>query len=98
VTAASIIDRRTMSTGRMYLFGVHASGPLVVFIGAIAAAYAVSGSPGLPLAFLLVTVVLGLLAEGYAAMSRRVPHGAPYYATIARGLGGPPGWRLGWSR
>jgi amino acid transporter len=92
---APIIDRRTMSTGRMYLFGVHASGPLVVFIGAIAAAYAVSGSPGLPLVFLLVTVVLGLLNEGYAAMSRRIPHGAPYYAVIARGLGRPAGVAAG---
>ena len=95
MTAAPIIDRRTMSTGRMYLFGVHASGPLVVFIGAIAAAYAVSGSPGLPLAFLLVAAVLAVLAEGYAVMSRRVPHGAPYYAVIARGLGRAAGVAAG---
>ena len=91
----AIIDRRTMSTGRMFLFAVHAAGPLVVFIGAIASAYAVSGTPGLPLAFVLVTGVLTLLAVGYAGVARRVPHAAPYYATVARGLGRPAGVAAG---
>jgi amino acid transporter len=71
----------------MYVFSVLAAGPLVVFLGAISSGYAVSGTPGLPLAFLLVTGVLALLAVGYAGVARRVPHAAPYYAVIARGLG-----------
>lgn len=84
---AAVIDRRTMPTGWMYVFSVLAAGPLVVFLGAIGSSYAVSGTPGLPLAFLLVTGVLALLAVGYAGVARRVPHAAPYYAVIARGLG-----------
>ena len=91
MSIGSIIDRRTMSTGRMTLFAVHASGPLVVLIGGITAAYAASGSPGVPLGFLLVIGVLWLNSEGYAALSRRVPHAAPYYAVITRGLGRPAG-------
>jgi amino acid transporter len=84
---AATIDRRTMPTGWMYVFSVLAAGPLVVFLGAISSGYAVSGTPGLPLAFLLVTGVLALLSVGYAGVARRVPHAAPYYAVIARGLG-----------
>lgn len=91
----AIIDRRTMPTLRMYLFAVHAAGPLVVFLGAISSAYATSGTPGLPLAFLLVTGVLALLAVGYGRVARKVPHGAPYYAVIARGLGRPAGVAAG---
>ncbi len=95
MSTGSIIDRRTMSTGRMTLFATHASGPLVVMIGGIPAAYAASGSPGIPLGFLLVAVVLWLLSEGYSAVSKRVPHAAAYYAVVAKGLGRPAGLAAG---
>ena len=47
---------------------------------------------GVPLSFVIVMLVLALLAVGYVAVSRHVPHGAPFYAQLARGLG--PGWGL----
>ncbi len=95
MSTGAVIDRRTMSTGRMTLFATHASGPLVVMIGGIPAAYAAAGSPGIPLGFLLVAGVLWLLSEGYSAVSKRVPHAAAYYAVMAKGLGRPAGLAAG---
>src|SRR4051812_36430156 len=91
VTSLSMMDRRTMTTTRMWVFTVLAAGPLVVLRGAIPTTYAVAAAPGLPLAFLVVAVVLGLLGVGYTAMARQAPHPAVFYAVIARGLGRPAG-------
>jgi amino acid transporter len=95
MTAVSMIDRRTMSTGRMWVFTTHAAGPLVVLRGGIPTVFAVAAVPGVPLAFVLVTAVLALLTVGYTAMSRQVPHAAVYYAIMARGLGRPAGVAAG---
>jgi len=84
-----------MTSFRMIMFGVSAAGPMVILIGGITAAYAVSGSPGLPLGYLVVGAVLGLLSVGYLAMARRVRHPAVYYAVAARGLGRPFGVAAG---
>ncbi|MDT4992371.1 MAG: hypothetical protein QOH97_2263 [Actinoplanes sp.] len=87
----AIIDRRTMSTGRIYLFSTNAFGPLIILIGGIPTTYALGQAAGVPLAFVVVTVVVWLLSVGYTAMARHVPHPAVYYAAVARGLGRPLG-------
>src|SRR5690606_2260422 len=54
--------------------------------GSTPATYAVTGNVAVPLSFLVVMVLLLLVAVGYVTMSRRVPHSAPFYAQLARGL------------
>lgn len=80
------LARKTLTSGGMWVFGSAASAPMVVLVGGIVATYAGTQVVSLPLVFLLVGVVVALLAVGYTAMSRQIPHTAAYYAILARGL------------
>nr|MDT0658747.1 amino acid permease [Micromonospora sp. DSM 115978] len=80
------LARRTLGGGALWVFGVGASSPLTVLVGGIVSTYALTGVVGVPLSFLVIMVALGLLAVGYVAMARHVPHSAPFYAQLARGL------------
>src|SRR4051812_33428506 len=85
---AVTLARRTLGAGSLWIFGVSASSPLTVLVGGVIATYATTGVVGVPASFLIITVALLLLAVGYIAMSRHVPHAAPFYALLARGLCG----------
>ena len=65
--------------------------PLTVAAGVIPSAYATTGLTGIPAAFLVVALVLGLFVPGYVAMSRHITNAGAFYAFIARGLGRPLG-------
>ena len=65
--------------------------PLTVAAGVIPTAYATTGLTGIPAAFLVVAVILGLFATGYVAMTRHITNAGAFYAFIARGLGRVPG-------
>src|SRR5262249_47600014 len=54
--------------------------------GSVVATYAVTGSIGVPLSFIVLAVALWPFTIGYAAMSRYVSHAGVFYAYIARGL------------
>lgn len=82
------LARRTLGTGSLWIFGVSASSPLTVLVGGVIATYATTGVIGVPASFIVIAVALVLLAVGYVAMSRHVVHAAPFYALLARGLGG----------
>jgi amino acid transporter len=84
-----------MSTGMIGVISIIATGPVITWIGGIPATYMSAGVPGVPLAFVAVTLVLALLTVGYTSMARHVPHPAVYYATVARGLGRPLGVAAG---
>ncbi|MEV4411392.1 amino acid permease [Catellatospora sp. NPDC049609] len=80
------LARRTLGAGALWVYAVGASSPLTVLVGGIISTYALTGVVGVPLSFAVITVVVGLLAVGYVAMSRHVVHSAPFYALLARGL------------
>jgi amino acid transporter len=61
--------------------------PMTVAAGVIPTAYAVTGLTGIPVAFLVVAVVLGLFCPGYVAMSRRIRNAGSFYAFVSAGLG-----------
>jgi hypothetical protein len=82
------LARRTLGAGSLWMFGVGASSPLTVLVRGVIATYATTGVVGVPASFVLLTVALALLAVAYLAMSRRVVHAAPFYAVLARGIGG----------
>jgi len=80
------LARRTLGSGSLWVFAVGASSPLTVLIGGIVSTYALTGVVGVPLAFAVIMVVLGLLAVGYVAVARHVVHSAPFYAQLARAV------------
>jgi amino acid transporter len=61
--------------------------PLTVAAGVIPTAYATTGLTGIPAAFVIIAVILGIFATGYVAMARYVTNAGAFYALIAQGLG-----------
>jgi amino acid transporter len=70
----------------MSFFTISASAPMTVLAGSVVATYAVTGSIGVPLSFLVLALALWPFTVGYAAMSRHVSHAGVFYAYLARGL------------
>jgi amino acid transporter len=60
---------------------------LTVLGGGVTTTYAVTGSKGVPLSFLVLAVILAIFAVGYAAMSRHVANAGAFYSYIANGIG-----------
>jgi amino acid transporter len=81
-----------MGVGALIGIGMSASSPQSVLNGGITTMFANTGVQGAPLAFLVVGFVFALISVGYVAVSRYVPHGAPFYAQLA--LGFSPSWGL----
>ncbi|MBK0422516.1 APC family permease [Leucobacter sp. CSA2] len=70
---------------------IAASAPLTVVAGGVTTSFAVTGSLGVPLGFLLIAVILTVFAVGYTAMGRFITNAGAFYAYIAQGLGRPLG-------
>ncbi|MDN5915004.1 MAG: APC family permease [Pseudonocardia sp.] len=81
------LRRRRLGVVHLVFFTVAASAPLTVLAGGVTTSFAVSGNAGVPLAFLVLAVVLGLFAVGYGAMSRYVANAGAFYSYLARGMG-----------
>ena len=81
------LARRSMGGGALVTAAVVASSPQTVLNGGIPAMYGQLGVPGVPLAYLVVMGMLLAAAVGYVAVSRHIPHGAPFYAQLAHGFG-----------
>lgn len=81
------LRRRRLGVVHLVFFTVAASAPLTVLAGGVTTTYAVSGNAGVPLAFLGLTVVLGLFAVGYGAMSRFVANAGAFYSYLSLGIG-----------
>jgi amino acid transporter len=81
------LRRGRLGTAHLVFFTVAASAPLTVLGGGVTTMYAVSGNIGAALSYVLLAIVLGLFAVGYAAMSRYVTNAGAFYSYIANGLG-----------
>ncbi|MFI5493573.1 APC family permease [Actinoplanes sp. NPDC051859] len=64
-----------------------AAAPLTVVAGGASAGFAVTGSTGIPLAYLVVAAILAIFAVGYTAMARQIVNAGSFYSYIAYGLG-----------
>ena len=91
VTSSATLARRTLGVPALLILGIVASSPMTVLVGGIPVTYAATGVAGVPLSFVVVMGVLGLLVVGYAGVSRRVSHTAPFFALLTLGLGGRAG-------
>jgi amino acid transporter len=76
-------------------FTVAAGAPATIVGGVSASGFAVAGTPGVPLGYLAVALVVGAFAIGYVTMSRHVDNAGAFYAYIAKGLGGTTGTGAG---
>jgi amino acid transporter len=83
----SQLRRRRLGVIHLVFFTVAASAPLTVLGGGVTTAFAVTGVPGVPLAFLILALTLAIFAAGYAAMSRFVANAGAFYSYLAQGLG-----------
>jgi amino acid transporter len=83
----SHLRRRRLGVIHLVFFTVAASAPLTVLGGGVTTAFAVTGIPAMPLAFLLLAATLAIFAVGYAAMSRYVANAGAFYSYLAQGLG-----------
>ncbi|WP_143134047.1 APC family permease [Actinoplanes philippinensis] len=88
----TVLARYSMGPAALAGAAIVASSPQTVLNGGIPATYAATGAAGVPLSFLVIMTVMAFLAVPYVAVGRHVPHGAPFYAQLARG--GNPSWGL----
>src|SRR5262245_42953071 len=77
-------------------FVMSAATPLTVAAGVVTQGFATTGLIGIPLAFIVVGLVLGLCSVGYVAMARHVVNAGAFYAYISQGLSRPLGVGCSW--
>jgi amino acid transporter len=95
VVKAIGLARKSVSGGMLVTGAVTASSPMTVLAGGLITTYAATGVVGVPLSFVVVVVALVPMTVGFVAAARHVPHPAPVYALVARGLGRPAGVAAG---
>jgi amino acid transporter len=83
---------RTLARDRLGLpavlfFVLAGVAPLTVAAGVIPTAYQTTGLTGIPAAFLVIALILGVFSVGYVAMARRIRNAGAFYAFVAQGLG-----------
>ncbi|GAA4554002.1 APC family permease [Amycolatopsis samaneae] len=81
------LGNQGLGVAQVVFFVVAAAGPLYAIAGGVSTTYAVTGSVGVPLSFLVLAPVLALFAVGYAAMSRYVTNAGAFYPYVANGIG-----------
>lgn len=69
----------------MSFFTISASAPMTVLAGSVVATYAVTGSVGVPLSFIVLAIALWPFTVGYTAFGRHVSHAGVFYAYLSRG-------------
>src|SRR4051794_13891674 len=94
ITGALAADR--LGVAAVLFFVMSAAAPLTVVAGTLTTAYAVTGTLGLPAAFVAVGVLLGVFSVGYVTMSRHLPHAGAFYAYVSHGLGRTLGVSAAW--
>ncbi|GAB2515141.1 APC family permease [Nocardiopsis aegyptia] len=79
--------RGSLGTAGIVFLVVAAASPLVAIGGALPVMMAIGNGAGVPVSYLVVTVVLLLFSVGYAGMSRHVAGGGAFFAYVTAGLG-----------
>jgi len=88
---ANTLARSRLGTAAVVFFVMAAAAPLTVTAGGATAGFAITGSTGIPIAYLAVAAILAVFAVGYVAMSRHVVNAGAFYSYVSRGLGKPAG-------
>jgi amino acid transporter len=89
-------DSQQLRQGRLGVFAVayfviSAAAPLTAMAGGAAVAMLLGNGPGIPLAYVVVSVILLIFAVGYTAMARHHTSTGACYSFVSRGLRQPSG-------
>jgi amino acid transporter len=87
-TGAHNLRRNSLGLLAVTFMVISAAAPLTGVAGAMPLAFLLGNGTGVPLTFILLTLVMLAFAAGYVAMSRHVVNAGAFYAYAARGLGG----------
>ncbi|MBX5156328.1 MULTISPECIES: APC family permease [unclassified Rhizobium] len=90
-TAENQLRKNSLGVGAVTFLVVSAAAPLTAVAGGVPLSMMLGNGPGIPLTFLLVTLILLLFAVGYVAMARHIRNAGAFYAYTAQGLGGMMG-------
>src|SRR5689334_7506629 len=72
-------------------FVISAAAPLTAMAGGAPVAMLLGNGPGIPLAYVVVSVILVIFAVGYTAMARHHTSTGAFYSFVSRGLKQPAG-------
>ncbi len=86
--APNRLRRNSLGLMAVTFMVISAAAPLTGVAGAMPLAFLLGNGTGVPLTFILLTVLMLAFAAGYVAMSRHVVNAGAFYAYAARGLGG----------
>lgn len=89
--APRIGTNRKLGTATIAFLIIAASAPLTAIAGGSTTAISVTGSLAIPIGYIVLAVVLGIFAIGYAAMSRFIRNAGAFYAYAAQGISKPVG-------
>src|SRR2546430_11691583 len=84
---SAVLGLTPLGVPEVVVFGMSGVAPLTVAAGVVPTAYATTGLRGIPAAFMVVAVILGLFSVGYVAMARHITNAGAFYAFVSRGLG-----------
>jgi amino acid transporter len=84
-------DAQQLRHGRLGVFAVaffviSAAAPLTAMAGGAPVAMLLGNGPGIPLAYVVVSVILLIFSVGYTAMARHHTSTGAFYSFVARGL------------
>jgi amino acid transporter len=85
------LRRGTLGVLGIAFFVVSAAAPLTAMAGGAPVAMLLGNGPGIPLAYVVVSVILLIFAVGYTAMARHHTSTGAFYSYVARGLKQPAG-------
>ncbi|WP_137155642.1 APC family permease [Rhizobium sp. FKL33] len=87
-SADNRLRKNSLGVAAVTFLVVSAAAPLTAVAGGVPLAMLLGNGVGIPLTFLLVTVILIMFAIGYVAMARHIRNAGAFYAYTAQGLGG----------
>jgi amino acid transporter len=93
---AATLAANRLGVPAVIFFVMSAATPLTVVAGVITTGYATTGLTGIPFAFVIIGLLLGLFSVGYVAMARRMANAGAFYAYVAQGIGRPLGVGAAW--
>ncbi len=88
---ANRLQKNALGVGAVTFMVISAAAPLTGAAAAIPLGMLLGNGLGLPLTFILLTILMLIFAVGYLAMARHINNAGAFYAFNARGLGGLAG-------
>ena len=85
------LRKNSLGVAAVTFLVVSAAAPLTAVAGGVPLSMLLGNGAGIPLTFLLVTLILLLFSVGYVAMARHIRNAGAFYAYTAQGLGGMMG-------